>query len=104
MDKIIPLFDEDTPLKNIPRWWLKYVEPKVLRGAFRPCWIWTGAVDVAGYPRRYVRRPDASTEARNLRREIVSLFWKLPDSYTVSAACHVATCVNPSHLIVKERK
>lgn len=101
-ERIRPIFDEETPLKDVPEWWRRHVEHKVIRGAFKPCWIWDGAVDNCGHPRRYYTNEEGKRVVSNLRHEIVQLFWKIDGRFTVSNACQIRTCVNPAHLIIRE--
>jgi hypothetical protein len=93
-----PLLDMHTRLSEIPEDWLKYIEPKIMRGSFLPCWVWTGGMDKYGYP--MVRHPmlRASVMAH---RYVASMFWEFPDHYFVTRTCHRINCLCPGHLVVQ---
>lgn len=103
VERIKSLIDEDTPLGEIPRDWLIHIEPKIVRGAFRPCWIWDGTLDGQGYPRKWetVRGKKKPISVRHL---IAKIFWSIKGEFYVKTACGVSTCVNPAHFIIKERR
>jgi len=83
-----------TTFENIPKEWLNVIEPKVMRGAFLPCWIWTGALDKNGYPIIYLDRGKTIMA----HRFVAKLFWRFPEDWYVSRSCGTQNCVNPNHL------
>jgi hypothetical protein len=93
------LLTMDSRLSEIPPEWLKYIEPKVVRGSFLPCWIWTGVIDRNGYP--FFRHP--AHGQIGVRGFITRMFWEYPDNYFVTNICHRINCVNPTHLVVQEK-
>jgi hypothetical protein len=97
--KIRPFFRSEH-LDNIPREWLRFVEPHVVRGAFLPCWIWAGNIDEHGYPRLHYRDPSTrKSKYIYVHRLIVRMFWDVPERWYVKRRCDTVNCVNPHHLI-----
>jgi hypothetical protein len=94
---IRPITTMQTRLCDIPEDFLKYVEPKLMRGSFLPCWVWTGTMDRNGYP--MVRHPVGGLIMAH--RFVASLYWEFPEAYFVTRTCHRINCVNPSHLVVQ---
>jgi len=92
-----PLINMLTSLENIPKEWLNHVEPKVVRGAFLPCWIWAGAVDKNGYP---IMR-DGNTIIM-MHRYVAKLFYKVGKTDYVKRSCGINNCVNPNHVYVSK--
>lgn len=99
MQKIRPFFDENTPLGDVPEEWLREVEPKVMRGAFRPCWMWQGSVTVTGNP-VWKRKGKMSS----VKKGIALIFWNLPDKFMVRMHCRQTGCINPRHFDIKVPK
>ena len=118
-DEIIQIRPLWTPKSNLfevlydPdfRWFFKYIEPKIVRGSFLPCWMWNGRMQVFN-PDQICRREyptvmlppieqgwDESGPKKMyyVHRYIASLFWQFPDTYTVYRTCREAGCVNPNH-------
>jgi len=92
------LINVHTQLENIPKEWLNVIEPHVVRGAFLPCWVWTGALDRNGYP---VMNTDGKMVMAH--RFVAKVFWDFDDSYYVTRTCKVQNCVNPNHLKVTNK-
>jgi hypothetical protein len=91
-----PIIDMDTRLRDMPLDWLRYVEPKIMRGPYLPCWIWTGSVDKNGYP--FIRDP-------HLKKIVMCHIWVARMFYDfegeyVTRTCSRRNCVNPNHLLV----
>lgn len=91
-----------TPLKNVPRTWLREIEPYIARNErFKDCWIWQGAVDRKGHPIKFF--VDLRTKKRrNVRvaRVVMALFYNFDDHCDVKHICGNLTCLNPSHMHV----
>jgi hypothetical protein len=97
--KVRPFFSPQH-LDNIPSAWLRFVEPHVVRGAFLPCWIWTGNIDEWGYPRLHFRDPSTGkSKYIFVHRLVVQMFWDVPQHWYVKRSCNTVNCVNPHHLI-----
>ena len=93
-----PLIDLETRLRDIPIDWLRYVEPKIMRGPYLPCWIWSGQLDRNGYP--LMKDPHLGKMVMG-HIWIARLFWQFDDEY-VTRTCPRRNCVNPGHLLVTE--
>lgn len=96
-----PIINLKTSLENIPVEWLRNVEPHVQRGAFLPCWVWTGATDGKGYP--LMRVTDVVTGEREtvmVHRYVARIFFDFPEYYYVRRTCRTKNCVNPAHIKV----
>jgi hypothetical protein len=91
-----PLTTLQTRLCDIPLGWLRFVEPKIMRGSFLPCWIWTGALDMSGYP---VMRIPGETQNAMLHHFVAGMYWDYPPKYFVGRTCQNINCLNPSHLV-----
>ena len=59
------------------------------------CWLWTAALNDAGYGKYSIRR---STWRRAHRVAYLGLVGPIPDGLTLDHLCRVRRCVNPSHL------
>lgn len=92
-----PMLTMDSRLSEIPPDWIKWIEPKIVRGSFLPCWIWSGALDRNGYP--LLRHP--ARGQISARRFVAEMFWDFPDIWFVTCNCHHMNCLNPSHIIVQ---
>src|SRR5215468_1200965 len=93
--KIRPCFCASA-FDNIPREWLRLVEPHVVRGAFLPCWIWAGKLDNRGYPRLHYRDPrTGKSKYLYVHRLVVTMFWDVPPRWYVKRTCQTLNCVNP---------
>ena len=91
------IIDLDTPLNKIPRAWLQYIEPKVMRGGFLPCWVWTGKVHV------HTGRGLFNYRGKQVQahRFVAQIFWDFPPEYWVKLTCTTLNCVNPAHLVIE---
>lgn len=96
LSKRRPIFNMITRLENVPKEWLNHVEPKIMRGPFLPCWVWTGALDRNGYP---VMQFEGQTIM--MHRFVAKIFYNFPDSWYVTRSCNVQNCLNPAHIVVK---
>jgi hypothetical protein len=94
---IRPIIDMDTRLRDIPLDWLRYVEPKIMRGPYLPCWIWAAQLDPNGYP--LLRDPHLKKVVMG-HRWVARLFWSYPNEMYVTQTCPRRNCVNPGHLLV----
>lgn len=96
MIKRRPLINLITQLGNVPKEWLNHIEPKIVRGPFLPCWVWSGALDRNGYPVMYVEGTQHMAH-----RFVAKLFYDFPDIWYVTQSCNVRNCLNPGHLVIK---
>lgn len=92
---IRPVINMETRLRDIPDDWLKFVEPKIIRGSFLPCWVWTGRLDRNGYP--VLRHPLYGHLMAH--RFVAGMFWQYPENWFVTRTCHRINCLNPGHLV-----
>ena len=92
-----------TPIKDVPREWLRYVEPYIERN-LGPCWIWVGALDRQGYPKISIAKDLVTGKASTVmvHRYVAGMFWDFPKKYYVTQSCGVRNCVNPNHLIISK--
>lgn len=95
-----PLIDMDTRLRDIPIDWLRYVEPKIMRGPYLPCWIWTATLDSKGYP--MMLDPYIKGKQVMVRRWVAGLFYDFDRSLYVPLRCTRRNCVNPNHMYISE--
>jgi hypothetical protein len=98
----------NTPLRNIPWQWLRYIEPKIVRATIdgQDCWFWQGSFKLQNGEERFPqvrvrpeddpRRPPKYVSAR---RYIAKLFWDIEGMY-VFMSCDQHRCVNPDHMVV----
>lgn len=94
-----PLINLLTQFGNVPKEWLNHIEPKIVRGPFLPCWVWSGALDRNGYPTFYVEGDMVMAH-----RYVAKLFYIFPDEWYVTQSCNVRNCLNPTHIVIKETK
>lgn len=83
------------PAEHQHRFW-----SRVVRGAKRGCWLWTGRVDDFGYGHFKVK-------GRNLKAHRVAWVIErgaIPDDVTVDHICRQPSCVNPAHLALVSNK
>ncbi len=92
-----PIIDMETRLRDIPPDWLRYIEPRIIRGSFLPCWIWGGSTDRNGYPLMTCPYNHKTVMAK---RWVARLFWDYPESAFVSDTCGHRNCLNPYHILV----
>ncbi len=93
-----PLFNEQTPLSDVPVEWLRYVEPKIARKGFKGCWIAYNNLDKRGIPMVAKRRQDGTRYKLPLARYVMSIFYEFSEDYYVRRTCAYQQCVNPNHL------
>ncbi len=94
-----PLFNLRTSLDNIPKDWLRHVEPKVNRTTYPPCWLWEGSCDSRGYPVIIDTFKGARSEIK-VHRYVAKMFYDFPKSVRVKRSCGNLQCVNPNHIKV----
>src|SRR3990170_6720787 len=99
----LPLIDNFTPISEVPRDWLKIIEPMIKRiSAENPkggCWIWQGAIDGDGHPIMFTRDFAGRRGQRRVARWVASFFYEFPLGIEeVTHHCRNITCVRPSHL------
>lgn len=114
----VPMITLKTPLGQVPRWWLRYIEPKVIRGSFAPCWVWKGKMATfnkgttkeTAYPVMVV--PVNLFDERGAKKQvyvhrwIAQMLWEFPEDYVVYRNCPngvIQNCVNPSHFVISHR-
>ena len=91
-----------TPLKAIPREWLREVEPYIYRIEGDSCWYWTGGTTHTGRPTRFVRAEHGKTKRINVIDKITEMFWELPPGWRGKQTCDTINCVNPEHIMPKK--
>ena len=94
-----PLVELHSRLGDIPIEWLRLNEPRLVRGAFLPCWIWSGRCDNNGYP---LLKSPVTGKYVMTRRFVAAMFWKFPDHYYVALSCNNINCLNPRHIVPQE--
>lgn len=93
-----PLLTLATPLKDIPKAWLDYIEPKIERVG--ECWLWRGAHDSEGEPvLNFFNAVTRHRNTRRVKRMVAEMFWVLLRRHDVIRQCGVLSCLNPSHLV-----
>lgn len=111
----VPMITLQTPLGQIPRWWLRFIEPKIIRGSYLPCWIWKGSMQVfdhgtSAYPKMMI--PVNLVDERGPKKQvyvhrfIAQQLWTFPEEYVVYRNCPngpIANCVNPAHFVISHR-
>lgn len=86
-------------LSDIPREWLRHIEPKIERRG--TCWFWEGACDLDGEP--VISFRNMETGKRNTRRVklvIADMFWAMKKFYQVIHHCGNLNCLNPWHFYI----
>jgi len=91
------LINVRTSLENVPKEWLNQIEPKIFRGAFLPCWVWSGALDNNGYPIMNVDGRQMS-----VAKMVAKIFYEFPEDWHVDRSCHNKSCLNPNHIRVRK--
>ncbi len=89
-----PLIETTTRLCDIPEAWLKIIEPKIMRGPYLPCWVWTGAMNDDGDA--LILIPGKQIKGH---RFVAMMFWELPQTFYVGHTCMRPNCLYPGHLI-----
>lgn len=94
---------------------VKYIEPKLVRGTFLPCWMWTGRlqyfnrgmINEYSYPTVYMpinlARPDHGRKLKYVHRYMAEQFWDFPTNWIVYRTCGHQDCVNPQHFAISYR-
>jgi hypothetical protein len=95
--KIRPLLELTTPLKDIPEWWLRIVEPKIERVDL--CWLWQGAHGTNGEPIINIKMHKGYKTVQ-LKKLVAQMFYELKPYYDIFHRCGNLSCLNPSHLEV----
>lgn len=101
-----PLLQADSPLNVVPRLWLEYVEPRLVRGAgeYPTCWLYLTQDGIApdhGEPRIYINRKPVL-----LKHLIAEMYWHgvrcrgQNARHFVYHECGVINCLNPNHFLV----
>jgi hypothetical protein len=101
LKKVRPYFSLDTKLGNVPRDWLFFVEPKIIRPQESTCWLWQGGMD--GYGEPILAYTDPVTKKRTavrLKVVVMKLFWDGLKGHEIVHECGNLNCVNPHHLFV----
>ena len=93
-----PLFNERTPLCDVPVEWLQNVEPKIVRSGFKGCWISYAMTNSAGAPLISMKTKDGKPRKMMLARYVMSIFYDYSPAYYVRRSCPYQQCVNPNHL------
>lgn len=101
---LLPLFDITTSLKDIPREWLRHVEPYVNRGegmdGYGGCWLWDGPWDKA----RNKLLLFTGGKRYEVKRFVMKIFYDFPeDIYVFPCKGVYGNCINPAHLTLKPR-
>lgn len=101
ISQIRSLIDMHSRLDEIPSVWLQSIEPKIIRGSFMPCWIWSGSIQSqTGLGLIY---SPVNGKQMIVTRFVAEVFWEFPKERGktfVYHSCHRPNCVNPNHLIV----
>lgn len=97
------LFNLSTPLQDVPRLWLRDIEPKIVR--LDGCWLWMGTVDRNGYPiMTWLDPVTKQRESIMVHRYVANIFWDFLDKDQVRHTCEARNCLNPHHLFIRESK
>ncbi len=91
-----PLIEMSSRLQDIPELWLKIIEPKIMRGPYLPCWVWTGAMDDDGFS--IINAPGLRKNYKG-HRFVAELFWEFPQTFYVAHTCQRPNCLYPAHLV-----
>lgn len=94
---------------------MKFIEPKMVRGIFLPCWIWGGTYhkyqkdhygEIA-YPQVrlpiHPGRPDLGMKPQYVHRYLARVFWDFPQNFVVYRTCGRTDCVNINHFVISHR-
>lgn len=101
LKKARPYFTVESKLCNIPRDWLFFIEPKIIRPTDSTCWLWQGGCD--GYGEPILAHTDPLTKKRSASRlkvVVMKMFWDGIRGHEIVHECGNLNCVNPHHLHV----
>lgn len=104
----------NTLYDNDFRAFFKDIEPRIVRGPFLPCWIWTGRMQIfhkdTAYERRYPTVHVTLDYGHKIERKqvyvhrfVAQLFWKYPERLAVFRTCREEACVNPNHFVITHK-
>jgi hypothetical protein len=96
------LITVNTPLCDVPREWIKLIEPKIIRPTDSACWLWTGATDKDGEPVFTLTvildsREGKTRKLLRAKRVIADMFWQIARHIEIVHECGTLNCLNPSH-------
>jgi hypothetical protein len=103
IEKKRPLLTMMTPFGDVPEYWLRRIEPQIVRSKEHTCWIWQGAHDKEGEP--VINFTNEITGARNTRRAkraIADIFFVVKRMWDVLHGCGNLSCLNPAHFKVEK--
>ena len=98
--KVKPFPRTSTPLKAIPREWLREVEPYVYRLEGDECWYWVGGLTQTGRPTKYTKNAENKTVRINVVQKIAEMFWYIPKGWKAKQTCETLNCVAPEHIMI----
>ncbi len=101
LKKARPYFTLDTRIGSMPRDWLVFVEPKIVREIDGTCWLWQGGIDAYGEP--ILAFTDPVTKKRTavrLKVFVMKLFWDGIRGHEIIHECGNLNCVNPHHFFI----
>lgn len=100
MSKKRALLTLSTPLGNVPKEWLQFIEPKIERPEGTTCWLWRGSCFPDGHAQIMVTNPETGKRnGRRVARVVAEMFWNLKGEDVVHE-CGNLNCVNPNHFHV----
>lgn len=95
------LLELTTKLADIPREWLRYIEPRIVRPKDSTCWLWDGACDADGEPvLNYKNLVTGKRNTRRLKVIIAEIFWEMKKHFDVIHECGTTNCLNPWHFYI----
>lgn len=94
---------------------MRIIEPKIVRGAFLPCWKWLGSFQ--RYNKTTIRQtiypivsmpinihnPKGPKRMVYVHRFLAQTFWEMGPQEIVYRKCESADCVNPAHFVISHR-
>jgi len=101
VNKKRPLLNLATPLRDIPREWLQYIEPHIKREG--TCWYWQGSHFPDGYAQMLVVNPKTGKKnGRRVVRIVAEMFYENLKDHRISLSCGRRSCLNPAHVVVQK--